>query len=161
MIVVSLKYITLILRADNHGEGGIMALLSLASSSVVRRPAQFPVSHRRVRRRTILRRRRHYSGYLGIERSGRTGGGDSPPQTLRIAHNVDRADRAFFAATARHRGHRRPIRAGDAHMVQSHWGWPDWSTSLSRHRYWQRLIPSMPLPFASTTAGWRLLHSAP
>lgn len=31
MMVVSLKYITLILRADNHGEGGIMALLSLAS----------------------------------------------------------------------------------------------------------------------------------
>lgn len=38
MIVVSLKYITLILRADNHGEGGIMALLSLASSSVTNRP---------------------------------------------------------------------------------------------------------------------------
>ena len=34
MIVVSLKYVTLILRADNNGEGGIMALLSLASSSV-------------------------------------------------------------------------------------------------------------------------------
>ena len=38
MIVVSLKYITLILRADNKGEGGIMALLSLASSSVATRP---------------------------------------------------------------------------------------------------------------------------
>ncbi|SFO22580.1 KUP system potassium uptake protein [Nitrosospira briensis] len=38
MVVVSLKYITLILRADNHGEGGIMALLSLASSSVANRP---------------------------------------------------------------------------------------------------------------------------
>ena len=38
MIVVSLKYITLILRADNNGEGGIMALLSLASSSVAGRP---------------------------------------------------------------------------------------------------------------------------
>jgi KUP system potassium uptake protein len=38
MIVVSVKYITLILRADNRGEGGIMALLSLASSSVATRP---------------------------------------------------------------------------------------------------------------------------
>lgn len=37
-IVVSVKYITLILRADNRGEGGIMALLSLASSSVASRP---------------------------------------------------------------------------------------------------------------------------
>ena len=38
MTVVTLKYITLILRADNHGEGGIMALLALASSSVISRP---------------------------------------------------------------------------------------------------------------------------
>lgn len=33
-IIVSLKYVTLILRADNRGEGGIMALLALAMSSV-------------------------------------------------------------------------------------------------------------------------------
>ncbi len=38
MVVVSLKYVTLILRADNRGEGGIMALLALASSSVANRP---------------------------------------------------------------------------------------------------------------------------
>lgn len=38
MIVVSLKYVTLILRADNHGEGGIMALLALAVSAVGARP---------------------------------------------------------------------------------------------------------------------------
>nr|MBP9870915.1 KUP/HAK/KT family potassium transporter [Nitrosomonas sp.] len=37
MMVVTVKYITLILRADNHGEGGIMALLSLASSSILNR----------------------------------------------------------------------------------------------------------------------------
>lgn len=33
-IIVSLKYVTLILRADNRGEGGIMALMSLALSSL-------------------------------------------------------------------------------------------------------------------------------
>jgi KUP system potassium uptake protein len=38
MIVVSLKYVILIMRADNHGEGGIMALLALAVSSVADRP---------------------------------------------------------------------------------------------------------------------------
>jgi KUP system potassium uptake protein len=38
MVVVTLKYVTLIMRADNHGEGGIMALLSLAASSVNDRP---------------------------------------------------------------------------------------------------------------------------
>ncbi|WP_354687094.1 potassium transporter Kup [Cupriavidus necator] len=34
MVVVSLKYVILIMRADNRGEGGIMALLALALSSV-------------------------------------------------------------------------------------------------------------------------------
>jgi KUP system potassium uptake protein len=38
MIVVSLKYVTLIMRADNRGEGGIMALLALAAASVRQRP---------------------------------------------------------------------------------------------------------------------------
>jgi KUP system potassium uptake protein len=37
-VVVSLKYVALILRANNHGEGGIMALLALAASSVATRP---------------------------------------------------------------------------------------------------------------------------
>ncbi|HET7366021.1 MAG TPA: potassium transporter Kup [Burkholderiales bacterium] len=34
MIVVSLKYVTLVLRADNRGEGGIMALLAMATASI-------------------------------------------------------------------------------------------------------------------------------
>jgi len=38
MIVVSLKYVMLIMRADNRGEGGIMALLALASGSIKARP---------------------------------------------------------------------------------------------------------------------------
>ncbi len=38
MIVVSLKYVALVLRADNRGEGGIMALLALATSSVRDKP---------------------------------------------------------------------------------------------------------------------------
>ena len=35
-IVVSIKYVTLILRADNRGEGGIMALMALALNSVTK-----------------------------------------------------------------------------------------------------------------------------
>ena len=38
MLVVSLKYVVLIMRADNHGEGGLMALLALASQSVKDQP---------------------------------------------------------------------------------------------------------------------------
>ena len=33
-VIVSLKYVTLVLRADNHGEGGLVAMLALASQSV-------------------------------------------------------------------------------------------------------------------------------
>jgi KUP system potassium uptake protein len=36
ILVISLKYVTLVLRADNRGEGGIMALTALALSSVTR-----------------------------------------------------------------------------------------------------------------------------
>lgn len=41
-VVVSLKYVTLVLRADNHGEGGLIAMLALASQAVGDRPRLRP-----------------------------------------------------------------------------------------------------------------------
>lgn len=41
MLVVSLKYVLLIMRAHNKGEGGIMALLVLASSACRNNPRQY------------------------------------------------------------------------------------------------------------------------
>jgi KUP system potassium uptake protein len=38
MVIVSLKYVTLILRADNNGEGGLIAMLALASTAVKDKP---------------------------------------------------------------------------------------------------------------------------
>ena len=37
-IIISLKYVTLVLRADNNGEGGLVAMLALASTSVRDKP---------------------------------------------------------------------------------------------------------------------------
>jgi KUP system potassium uptake protein len=37
-VIVSLKYVTLVLRADNEGEGGLIAMLALASQAVKDRP---------------------------------------------------------------------------------------------------------------------------
>ena len=37
-VVISLKYVLLILRADNHGEGGLIAMLALATTAVRDRP---------------------------------------------------------------------------------------------------------------------------
>jgi KUP system potassium uptake protein len=36
--IVSVKYVVLVLRADNHGEGGLVAMLALASQSVKDKP---------------------------------------------------------------------------------------------------------------------------
>ncbi len=46
MLVVTLKYVVLVLRASNRGEGGIMALLALASQTVAGQPV--------LRRRLLL-----------------------------------------------------------------------------------------------------------
>jgi KUP system potassium uptake protein len=37
-VIISLKYVTLVLRADNNGEGGLVAMLALASQSVIDKP---------------------------------------------------------------------------------------------------------------------------
>jgi len=37
-VIVSVKYVALVLRADNHGEGGLVAMLALASQSVKDKP---------------------------------------------------------------------------------------------------------------------------
>ncbi len=37
-VIVSIKYVALVLRADNHGEGGLVAMLALASQSVKDKP---------------------------------------------------------------------------------------------------------------------------
>ena len=43
MVMVSLKYVTLVLRADNEGEGGILALLSLVAAGRVANGARLPL----------------------------------------------------------------------------------------------------------------------
>jgi KUP system potassium uptake protein len=42
MIMVSLKYVVFVLRADNDGEGGILALLSLVAANQVAKGARLP-----------------------------------------------------------------------------------------------------------------------
>lgn len=37
-VIVSIKYVTLVLRADNNGEGGLIAMLALASNAVKDKP---------------------------------------------------------------------------------------------------------------------------
>ena len=37
-VIVSIKYVVLVLRADNNGEGGLVAMLALASQAVKDKP---------------------------------------------------------------------------------------------------------------------------
>jgi KUP system potassium uptake protein len=43
MLMVSLKYVVFVLRADNEGEGGILALLSLVAPDQIRNGAALPI----------------------------------------------------------------------------------------------------------------------
>ena len=118
-IVVSLKYVTLILRANNHGEGGIMALLALAASSVVNtaEAASCPAGHRGDGRGALLRRQRDHAGHLGAERGRRAGGRRAVAQALRDPDHAGRADHPVPDAKARHGRHRRGVRPGDGGLV--------------------------------------------
>ena len=60
MIIVTLKYVTIIMRADNKGEGGSLALLALINRQIGGKK-KWTSGHRparRVRHRALLRRLR-------------------------------------------------------------------------------------------------------
>ena len=66
-IIVSVKYVTFIMRADNDGEGGIMALIALVQGVVPRTPLGQGRARRTrdLRRVAVLRRRDDHAGDLG------------------------------------------------------------------------------------------------
>ncbi len=76
-IIVSLKYVVLVLRADNNGEGGLVAMLALASQAVKDKPAaaQCAAGGGHLRHRAVLWRRRHHAGHLGAVGGRGAGGG--------------------------------------------------------------------------------------
>ena len=68
--VVSFKYIAFVLRADNRGEGGILALLALVRPqwNGERAAARDPRRRGPLRRGAAVRRRHHHAGHLGARR---------------------------------------------------------------------------------------------
>ena len=68
-IIVSIKYVTLIMRADNDGEGGIMALIAPLQEVALQPPRQARADRARpLRRVAVLRRRHDHAGDLGALR---------------------------------------------------------------------------------------------
>ncbi len=78
VVIVTLKYVVLIMRADNRGEGGILALTALVAQGLDRHepPALVAGRLRHLRRGDVLRRRDDHAGDLGARR-GRGSGGRS------------------------------------------------------------------------------------
>ncbi len=80
VLIVTVKYVPVVMRADNRGEGGILALMALAQR-VCRRPAGARArcrAGRHRRRLPVLRRRRDHAGDLGAL-GGRGAGGHLAP----------------------------------------------------------------------------------
>ena len=67
MIIVTLKYVTIIMRADNKGEGGSLALLALINRTLGGKKKMDQRDHHagRVRDRALLRRFDDHAGDLG------------------------------------------------------------------------------------------------
>ena len=77
IIVVTLKYVVILLRADNNGEGGTLALMALAQRAVgVRRRGHRAARHHQ--RRAVLRRRGDHAGAVGAVRRSKASS-SSPP----------------------------------------------------------------------------------
>ena len=61
LLVVTAKYVLILLRADNNGEGGTLALMALASRALGKASgSRHPARH--YQRRLVLRRRHHHAG---------------------------------------------------------------------------------------------------
>ena len=69
VITTSIKYVAVVMRADNEGEGGILALMSLLGIKHGERIARDRA--RGSGRRAALWRRRDHAGHLGVERARR------------------------------------------------------------------------------------------
>ena len=113
MLVVTLKYLTIVLRADNRGEGGHhragRAAQSLACAA---RFAALPADAARpVRRGAAVWRWRDHPGDLGAV--GHRGPERGSPGAARAGGAADPADhrRHLPDAAARHRRHRRAVRS--------------------------------------------------
>ncbi|GLR98478.1 hypothetical protein ACVIU7_009358 [Bradyrhizobium liaoningense] len=75
LLTISLKYALLILRADNRGEGGIVALLALLRACHAQPGTWRPFAGRRHRRRrAAVWRRRDHAGDIRAQRHRRPQG---------------------------------------------------------------------------------------
>ena len=116
LIVVTAKYVLILLRADNNGEGGTLALMALASRE--RGPPRtggHPARHHQ--RRAVLRRCDDHTGALGSVRRRGPENRHAGIRTLCRADHGRDPRRAVLGAVARHRQGRGLFRSDHAGLV--------------------------------------------
>ena len=111
--IVTLKYVVVILRADNRGEGGILALTTLAQRNCCRGRATLVLA---CRRRAVLRRRHDHARDLRAERGRGARGGPAAVQPYVVPFALVILA-ALFSCRAGHRRHWSTIRTGDVSLV--------------------------------------------
>ena len=121
IVVVTLKYVVILLRADNNGEGGTLALMALAQRAVGQgRGCDRAARHHL--RRAVLWRRGDYAGAVGIVGDRRHQARHRNLRTLCRAADGDHPGGAVCRAVPRHRARRRVLRTGHVRLVRRHRG---------------------------------------
>ena len=100
ILVVTVKYVLILLRADNNGEGGTLVLMALAFRAIGRR-APFVHDARHHRRRDVPRRQRHHAGDLGALRGRRPEAGVACVRSIRRCRSRSLILVALFAVQRR------------------------------------------------------------
>ena len=115
-VIVTIKYIAFVLRADNRGEGGILSLMALARGSYPR-SARLDSPDRHLRRRAVLRRRRDNAGDLGAFGGRGHRGGDADLRSLRRAADAVDPRHPVCRAAVRDGQGRGGVRSGHLAVV--------------------------------------------
>ena len=119
ILTVSIKYCVFVMRADNHGEGGILALMALVTGRAGR-STRGPDYCRPVRRCPDLWRWHHHTGDLGFKCLRRHQRPHRRVQALCGAGGARRPARPFYGPNKRHSQHRQNFRPCHASLVHRH-----------------------------------------
>ena len=123
MIVVTLKYIVIVMQMDNKGEGGTLSLMALAQRALGRRTPLL-VPDRRRRRLDVLRRRADHAGHLGALGGRRLEGRAFARRPHRSVHPADRRRHSGRAVCGAERAARRWWAASSGRSRRSgSWSW--------------------------------------
>ena len=119
IVTVTLKYVIVLLRADNHGEGGTLALMALAQRAL-RQGADVIVLLRHHQRGAVLRRCHDHAGAVGAVRDRGSQGRHSRLRSLHRAADHGDPGRAVRGAIARDRAGRDLLRPDHGAVVRRH-----------------------------------------